>query len=269
LGPILVPHGLKFARLYLIEACIGTASSLAILLFYSAAPSSPPSSSAHSSSDEPFLPALNALRKQSNYVIFTAAFGLGYGMFSALFTVLDQIVEPQGYKHGDSGLFGTIMIGSGVVGGIIGGIILDKTRAYRATIMVLFSGSAVSMAMLYLCLYGPEVLQQEYLVIICCVLLGGFAIATLPVAMDAAVEICYPIGEAAVTGVLMLVGNLCSAAATAVAGVLQAPNDGTMIHAMQFFAVLGGVTLAGMCCFRGPYKRKEYEQRHSYLPISS
>lgn len=159
LGPFIVTQGSEFILLYLIEASFATLISVLTIILFRGKPASPPSASAHAV-EEPLLKSLKHLVQQKNYILLTLVFGLGYGVFSGLFTVLDQVVEPQGYSKNDSGFFGIVMLGSGIVGGGLAGVILDKTRAYRPTMLTLYAGSGFALTVFYLSLYSPNILPH-------------------------------------------------------------------------------------------------------------
>jgi hypothetical protein len=46
------------------------------------------------------------------------------------FSIMDEVVDPP-YSQWDSGLFGIIMIVSGLFGGAVFGTIVDKFRNYK------------------------------------------------------------------------------------------------------------------------------------------
>jgi hypothetical protein len=48
---------------------------------------------------------------------------------------MDQIVEPYNYSNTQAGTLATVWISSAIVGGALGGPIIDKTRAYKIVIV--------------------------------------------------------------------------------------------------------------------------------------
>jgi len=57
-------------------------------------------------------------------------------IFNSLMTVIQQIIDPAGYTSDDAGSFGGILIGSGLVGAMIVGPVLDYTKAYKTVLKI-------------------------------------------------------------------------------------------------------------------------------------
>lgn len=51
---------------------------------------------------------------------------------------MDQVVAPAGYSNVEAGLLGTLWIAFAIVGGIIGGPIIDRTHAYKSFMVLNF-----------------------------------------------------------------------------------------------------------------------------------
>lgn len=45
---------------------------------------------------------------------------------------MDQIVGPSGYSNVEAGLLGTLWVSFAIVGGIVGGPIIDRTHSYKS-----------------------------------------------------------------------------------------------------------------------------------------
>jgi len=259
MGPSIVNEGSDFPALYLWQAGLGTLSSILIFVLFREAPVSPPSSSSHVI-EQSFISGLKIIRKQKNFLILNFSFGLGYGIFAGLFTIMDQVVGGEGYTVTDSGIFGMVMIGFGIVAGGVAGAILDKTRAYRPALIICFCGAFISTLIFYSSLYTPDVLPHTRgMVIAGSALAGFFAIAVLPIAMEAGVEVCYPVGEATVSGVMVMTGGFFAALLIGISSALQSDN-GSMIHGVQFLLCCAMLATCLICFFHGPYKRLQFER---------
>ena len=127
-------------------------------------------------------------------------FGLGLGIFNALLTMLAQVIQPIYYDSrgvlnkaalsNDAGLYGMILIGSGLVGAGIFGYLLDTYKAYRLTLKFLFTFSSSCMVTFFLCIEPNSRILWALSAAV-----GFFALPLLPVALQSAVECTYPIPE--------------------------------------------------------------------------
>jgi len=266
LGPNIVKEPKDFPKLFLVQAVIATVASVLCFISFRGQPATPPSSSQEWEKGS-FVDALSRVFKQRNFFALILSFGIGFGFFVTLFTVMSQVVQPLKYSQGEAGTIGVVMILSGIVGGgLVFGPIIDKWRKYKITMIISNLGTGISIGAFYITLFTDWFPHHIMIVMVTAGFVGFFAISMLPVGMETAVEICYPMAEATITGILLLSGNIFSIIIVVIAGFLQAPHDGSMIHAMQF--MIGCLALSAIILFAltGPYKRLEYEQtRHQKL----
>jgi hypothetical protein len=87
--------------------------------------------------------------------------GIGIGMFNAISTLIEQMVEPSGYTEDDAGIFGALLIGGGLIGAGIVGPIMDMTHAYRRLLKLGISFVVLSTIFVF-CVMKPG--QKELLV---------------------------------------------------------------------------------------------------------
>ena len=101
------------------------------------------------------------------------------------------------------------MIISGLVGSLLSGIILDKTKRFEELAKLCFGISTLASIMFtILFLYNNDKSTIYYLVLISFGLIGFFGLPLLPICMDMSVECVYPIPEATSTGLLFIAGQL-------------------------------------------------------------
>ena len=93
---------------------------------------------------------------------------------------------------------GLVFVVAGLVGAILGGVILDKTKKYKWVTIITYVLTLGFMALL------TGLLSQANIVLDFCLIaiLGFFMTGYLPIGMEFAAEITYPISEATSTGVL-------------------------------------------------------------------
>jgi hypothetical protein len=91
-----------------------------------------------------------------------------------------------------------------------------------------------------------------------------FAVALVPVCLEAAVEVTFPIPEASPTGLMTLLGTAFTVVNIAVMNRLQNPDPPfDMRNALYYnFATLGAAAIL-LAAFNGKYKRFEHEKSRS------
>ena len=140
-------------------------------------------------------------------------FGVGLGLFNAMLTLLEQLIEPlYGNSTGfidtanaqsDAGLYGGVIIGAGTIGAAVAGVVLDITKLYKPFLKCGFILSAISIV-IFLLFLKPQ--HTVYLAVFSgC--MGLFMMPLLPITLECAVEATFPVSEEASTGLLMASGN--------------------------------------------------------------
>src|SRR5690606_30915444 len=114
-----------------------------------------------------FLPLINI-----PFVILLIGFGIAVGSFYALSTLMDQIVSPNGYSSVDSGIFGVIIVVSGIFGALSAGIF--TIRFYRLWMKLAAIGLTGSMLCFTLALQP----NNAIILYIVCVFIGIFGTST-------------------------------------------------------------------------------------------
>lgn len=155
-----------------------------------------------------YFQQIGKLFKSKDFLLLFFSFGVSLGLFNALTTLIEQILCTRGYSDEDVGYFGGIMIVMGIIGSIIAGLILDKTKKFEETAKVCFAMSCL--ASIFFCivqLYDNDGSVVYYLVLVSFACVGFFGLPLLPVCMEMSVECVYPIPEATSTGLLFMSGQ--------------------------------------------------------------
>mmetsp|Transcript_119284 Transcript_119284/g.216839 ORF Transcript_119284/g.216839 Transcript_119284/m.216839 type:complete len:491 (-) Transcript_119284:99-1571(-) len=232
--------------------------------------SSPSVGSRTASTDSTFsaCDALRALKfdystllKDKNYRILLVAFGMGLGLFNAILTCIEQLVKPANYNSDDAGLFGGVVLLTGLpVAGIVG-VVLDRTHAYRATLKAGFAFAWMAV-LVFLVLLRPA---QRGLVCMGSALLGATTTPMLPVSMETAVECTFPVPEEASGGLLLMAGQVFGVIFTLTLENLLTSGGGSSFEGVwtsAAFFILSVELAASMLvlCYRGQYKRHVSER---------
>lgn len=99
MSPLVVKEGKDFYLLFGIHAIVATVTSLLSIIFFREKPASPPSVSSVKNQPESFLKSFKTAFREKGFILLSLGFGLGFGVFNAMFTIIDQVVEPEGYTE--------------------------------------------------------------------------------------------------------------------------------------------------------------------------
>nr|XP_045017703.1 solute carrier family 49 member A3 isoform X2 [Jaculus jaculus] len=177
---------------------------LATACLWENVPPVPPSVGAASSTSEDFSHGLKLLIKNKAYVILAVCFGGGIGAFTSFSALLEQILCASGYSNEFSGLCGALFIVFGILGALILGLYVDRTKHFTEATKI--GLSLTSMTFVAFALVSQLQGQTLALAAICS-LLGLFGFSVAPVAMELAVECSFPVGEGSSAGLIFILGQ--------------------------------------------------------------
>ena len=247
--------------LLLVEACFTALTTLLVIIIFRSEPPSPPSPSEEQRLSINIKKDLIGLLTNRHYLILLLGFSLGYAVFNAITVVLYQLIAPRGYTSTDAGIFGAIIIISGLTNACVAGIIMDRTHAYRLILKLLLIGALLA-GIYFVLILQPN---QLYPLAVSIGLMGFFMLPLLPVTFECAVECTYPIRAEWSTGFLMCAGSVLSGIFIFIFGALLklAPvsNSGVVITPSSIFLLsCSVVSTAVMLFYNGPYRRLEAER---------
>ncbi|PAA51654.1 hypothetical protein BOX15_Mlig003040g3 [Macrostomum lignano] len=165
--------------------------------------------------------SLKRLASNPGFVLLTVSYGLNTGTYYALSTLLNPIIVPEMRKadvnatlttdiEQQVGWAGFTMIAAGILGSVLAGIVLGKTKAFKCTTLAIYVLSCLSTVGFAATL--P--LASMWLVFAAMFLLGLFMTGYLPVGFEFAAEITYPENEGLSSGILnasaQLMGIICT-----------------------------------------------------------
>ena len=79
---------------------------------------------------------MKMLLTNRNFLLIMLCIGGAVGFFNAFITMLQQMMCSRGYEPWMSGLCGSLLLGTGFIGAIISGIIVEKTGLSEETAKV-------------------------------------------------------------------------------------------------------------------------------------
>ena len=158
-----------------------------------------------------------------NYIVINIAIGGAVGFFNCFATQLQQFMCSRGYSDEFSGLCGSMLLGTGFIGSIATGIIVQKTGKMEEVAKIF---------MAIACIGGIAVTQflrksnVEAGIALSCSAFGVFGFGMYPIGLELSVENTYPVDEAAGTALIFLSGQIQGTNVTR-----------SLLHNVEFFLI--------------------------------
>ncbi|CAG7816737.1 unnamed protein product [Allacma fusca] len=190
------------SRMHYGTASVTSAIFILAIFFFKDKPPTPPSfaQAALASCEENYVVSMKRLLSNKGYLLLLLSYGLNVGVFYAISTLLYSfIIKYFPGADEDVGRIGLSIVLSGMVGSVISGLILDKTRRYKETTLVIYFLSLVGMLAYTFTLPWGNHISLIYVVMAA---LGFFMTGYLPVGFEFGAEITYPESEGTSAGLL-------------------------------------------------------------------
>uniref|UniRef100_A0A8D3E7S2 Choline/ethanolamine transporter FLVCR1 n=1 Tax=Scophthalmus maximus TaxID=52904 RepID=A0A8D3E7S2_SCOMX len=209
--PILVPNvddldelAHHISIMFYITAGVATLLFILVVFVFQERPELPPTqaqATARSIPPEQYSYTASILRLLRNrpFIFLIVTYGLNVGCFYAVGTLLNRmIIDHYPGEEVNAGRIGLTIIIAGMVGSLICGIWLDRTKTYKQTTLAVYSMSLVGMI-----IYAATLnLGHLWVVFITAGALGFFMTGYLPLGFEFAVELTYPESEGTSSGLL-------------------------------------------------------------------
>lgn len=219
-------------------ASAGVTSALFILtlIVYRKHPPLPPSKAqvaiVEAATHEHYGHSLLRLVKNFPFMLLMVTYGVNTGSYYAISTYLNPLVLK--YFPGEeekAGFIGLTIVLAGVLGAILAGIWLDKTKAFKATTVGIYFLSMAGMVVFTFTIN----LNHMWILFLCGGILGFFMTGYLPVGFEFAAELTYPESEGTSSGLLN--------ASAQFFGVIFTLTMGALIDKLGAFAA--NITISG------------------------
>ncbi|KAK7906890.1 hypothetical protein WMY93_015502 [Mugilogobius chulae] len=198
--PILVPNvkdkdelAHHISIMFYITAGVATVLFLLVIFVFQERPTLPPTQAqavARSIPPEQYSYTASILRLLRNkpFILLIITYGLNVGCFYAISTLLNRmIIKLYPGEEVNAGRIGLTLVIAGIVGSLICGVWLDRTKTYKQTTLAVYLMSLVGMIV-----YGAT-LNLGHLF---------FMASYLPLGFEFAVELTYPESEGTSSGLL-------------------------------------------------------------------
>ena len=152
-----------------------------------------------------YLNNLKSVFTNLKFMVLFVVMGGAVGFVNAFFTQLSQMMCSRGYDNVFSGMCGSLLLGTGVIGALISGIFVEKF-GYIEEVTKFFFGAAVLIGILI-----TELLRESNLDVIVAISFasfGVFAFGMYPLGLELAVEVTYPVDESFSTALIFMSGQM-------------------------------------------------------------
>ncbi|KAL1237481.1 putative MFS-type transporter -like protein [Trichinella pseudospiralis] len=228
-----ITYGLR--KLYFLTATLTSAVFLAVLLGVSERPPLPPSiaqslinNSTYTKGQ--FKQSVYSLAKQASFVQLAFTYGLNVGAFYAVSTLLNQTLLPYfPNEEKNIGIVGLLIVLTGLLGSVLCGWWLDRTKMFKFILTITYAASLLGMIIYTVCIEKGSI----EIVFLAASILGFSMTGYLPLGLEYAAEITYPISEGITSGIMN--------GSAQVFGVILTLSVGQILQ--QFSVLAGNITM--------------------------
>ncbi|XP_060555414.1 heme transporter FLVCR2-like isoform X2 [Ruditapes philippinarum] len=195
--------GKGLSTMFYMSAGVTTALLIIILIVFKAKPPTPPSHAQmlieQGNNQENYFTSLRNLFHNSNFILLFLTYGINTGSYYGIGTLLNPVILHYFPGHEENaGQIGLDLVLAGIVGAIVAGIWLDKTKSFKPTTVGIYFLSMICMIVFT---FTMDV-DLIWVVFITAGALGFFMTGYLPVGFEFAAEITYPESEGTSSGLL-------------------------------------------------------------------
>ena len=154
-----------------------------------------------------------------NWLLFICFIGLG--VFNAVTTWIENILNPRGFSNTQAGITGGLMIAGGILGALIIPMLSDRYQRRTPFIIIALAGATIS-------LVGITFATSYWLLLVSGFSLGFFLLSSGPIGFQYGAEITYPTSEGTSNGMMLLMGQISGIAFIFAMDIFKSPQTGSM-----------------------------------------
>ena len=227
--------GLDMPGALLVYGGLSAGAALVSLVLIRERPPTPPGVAEPEERTRVFA-GLRHIMRQRDMLILLALFFVGLGMFNAISTWIEQVVDPRGFDSEQAGIIGAAMVIGGIVGAAILSVLSDRLRRRKPFLVLAVAGMTPGLVGLAFAVSYPLLLASSFV-------FGFFLMSAYPVGFQYSAEVSYPAPEATSQGLLVMAGQVSGILFILGMDAFRTGADDSMTGSMVVFIVLTALVL--------------------------
>ena len=151
--------------------------------------------------------SLAVLRANRDFLLLLIAYALPYGSFLAIGALMSNVFDPFGFEPSEIAFVLLALLLTGVIGAVVTGAFLDKTKLYKVSMHAITFLIALSTSVLIATL---SYVDSKALLVGLLLVGGFFSTGLIPLCFAYGSELTFPLQPALVNGMLSLAGAITS-----------------------------------------------------------
>nr|VZI46163.1 unnamed protein product [Spirometra erinaceieuropaei] len=211
--------------------------------------------------DTGYKAALVGLLKNCSFGLLNICYGVNTAVFYASGALLNVILLAYyPTEQVAIGWIGFTMVIAGVIGSIVAGVVLERTGLYRRVLIIFYVLSVLSFGFYV----GSIYIGHIGVIFFSIFLLGFFPAGCLPLGVEYAAEITYPVNEGVSSGILNMTAHVFGIFFTLVSTLLINQYNGFVAN--LFMLVIMVVATMPTFFLKDDLKRQRAQQKVSTAP---
>ena len=228
--------GLEMSGMLRFYGALSAVGALVALLLVRERPPTPPGEPELEPRTRVFA-GLRHIVRQRDMLILLTLFFVGLGMFNAITTWIEQLVDPRGFDSEQAGMLGAAMVVGGILGAAVLSVLSDRLRRRKPFLVLAVAGMAPGLVGLAFATTYPLLLASSFV-------FGFFLMSAYPVGFQYSAEITHPAPEATSQGLLVMAGQVSGILFILGMDAFRTGPDDSMTGSMVVFIVLTGLVIA-------------------------
>lgn len=209
---------------------------------------------------EKFIPALKTMVKNKNYLYLLGSITCIFAATNALFSTIAYYIQPFSFDASVASYISIVCTVGGIFGNVIGGLYLKKTQQFKKISIYCLIVGTFLFGVSFLCFMTKNV----YIVMVVIFFLGMSLYPVVPVQIELASEIVFPVGEATATGLLWATGQFVGFLAGIVQTFVVTGQDKTSsFYGFLIYIFLFSLSTMFMQLCKEVKKREQEEKIHN------
>ncbi|MBT4970164.1 MAG: MFS transporter, partial [Bacteroidetes bacterium] len=182
------------------------------------------------------LDGFKIIFRSRNFRWLLLIFFIGLGVFNAVTTWIEGILNPRNISITQAGITGGVMIGAGIIGALVMPMLSDRSRKRVPFIQIALAGAIIG-------LLGITFSANYSIILISGAVLGFFLLSSGPIGFQYGAEITYPASEGSSNGLLLLMGQISGIAFIFGMDIFKSESDGSMSMPLMVLIALMLISL--------------------------